>query len=143
MSDDVPMAVRFSLDEEEREQFATLRSMGCVINPCGSRWTNNPFRADSDQEYLVEWCSPRRGDVWGYLASHWWVCSSDSYDLEVKRGFTSWRRGNLNIILTQDGEFARRHRAGTGVLKHLNLPSKEDRIMVFQAVLYGNIHGAE
>lgn len=52
--------------------------------------------------------------------------------------FNSWRRGDVNLIVTTDPQFARKHRAANKVCKALNLMAKADRVLVFQAVLYGN-----
>jgi len=54
--------------------------------------------------------------------------------------FTSFRRksDDLNLIVTDSPEFAKKFLAATSVAKKLNLLAKADRIALFQAVLYGN-----
>jgi hypothetical protein len=47
-------------------------------------------------------------------------------------------RDDVNLIATSDGDFFRRFLAATQVCIRLNLMNKEDRIALFQAVLYGN-----
>lgn len=51
--------------------------------------------------------------------------------------FASWRRDNLNLIVTRDADFSKKHIIATALCKRLNLLHKPDRIAVFQAVLYG------
>lgn len=76
----------------------------------GSRITCDPAPIDTDQDYLAQ----------------------------VPMSFQSFTLGKLNLIITFDPEFYRRFLAATGMAKHLNLLSKDDRVMLFQAVLYGN-----
>ena len=52
-------------------------------------------------------------------------------------GFRSWRKGELNVITTPDNEFFQRFITATALAKRFNLLNKQDRIALFQAVLYG------
>lgn len=111
----------------------------------GSRITCDPAPIDTDQDVLVladldQWDAHLApllvtegfdkggsdcGDVMGYLA-------------QTPLSFQSFTLGDLNLIITFDPEFYRRFLAATGIAKHLNLLDKDDRVMLFQAVLYGN-----
>lgn len=111
----------------------------------GSRVTCNPAPTDTDQDVLVLtdvglWATHLApllltegfekggsdcGDVTGYMA-------------QTPLSFQSFTLGELNLIVTFDPEFYRRFMAATGVAKVLNLLDKHDRVMLFQAVLYGN-----
>ena len=51
--------------------------------------------------------------------------------------FTSWRRGNINIILTRDTDHFNKHKIAGYVCKRLNLMKKEDRIMIYDAIMAG------
>ncbi len=53
--------------------------------------------------------------------------------------FESYTKGSINLIVTWDKKFHHRFLAATTVCKRLNLLDKADRIVLFQAVLYGNI----
>lgn len=66
-----------------------------------------------------------------------WQCGTE-YNNEYPPQFRSYRRGNVNLIVTGDEEFYNRFIAATHVAKRLNLLKKVDRIALFQAVLYGN-----
>lgn len=52
----------------------------------------------------------------------------------------SWRKGKLNFIVTKNEDFIRKHKLATYVCKSLNLLNKKHRILVFQAILYGNYY---
>ena len=52
--------------------------------------------------------------------------------------FVSMTLGKTNLISTQNEDFYKRFCAATHVAKKLNLLKKEDRVSLFQAVLYGN-----
>ncbi|MNF99067.1 hypothetical protein D3C84_819530 [compost metagenome] len=60
------------------------------------------------------------------------------YMANTPMSFQSFTLDDLNLIVTFDPEFYRRFMAATGVAKHLNLLDKQDRVTLFQAVLYGN-----
>lgn len=111
---------------------------GCVIDPCGSRVTCDPPKLDTDRDFLV--VIPDVPSTISEIiraledAGFYWEGSIHYQD--AASNFMSWRRDDLNLIVTSNAEFATRHRAATFVCKRLNLPSKQDRITVFQAVLY-------
>jgi hypothetical protein len=109
------------------------------IEPCGSRVTCDPAPLDTDEDFLVE-ISPKETDVGevvnclGGLHFHWE--GGEHYQMAADT-FMSWRRGNVNLIVTANKRFADRHRTATWLCKRLNLLNKQDRIALFQAVLYG------
>lgn len=117
-----------------------LRLEGCTVDPCGSRVTCSAPPESSDFDFLVE--APGV-DVSGVLTAAEFSREGGELYAGQANVFTSWRRGDVNFIVTSDPEFARRHRAAGHVCKSLNLMVKADRVLVFQAVLYGNKFGAE
>jgi len=50
--------------------------------------------------------------------------------------FSSWRRGDINIITTPSYEFYDKFLTATYLAKRFNLMRKEDRIAMFQVILY-------
>ena len=52
--------------------------------------------------------------------------------------FSAFRFGDLNIIATDSQEFYDKFMLATRVATKLNLMKKDDRIALFQAILYGN-----
>ena len=57
--------------------------------------------------------------------------------------FRSFRKGQFNLIVTEDDEFYHKFVLATRVAKKINLLSKEHRIDVFRAILYGEIQDRE
>nr|AYD75896.1 conserved hypothetical protein [Pseudo-nitzschia multiseries DNA virus] len=57
--------------------------------------------------------------------------------------FNSWRRGDLNLIVTDDLGFFNAFALATEVAKTLNLLRKEDRVTLFQAILYRRHHAPQ
>jgi hypothetical protein len=127
----------------DADMVKALRGFGAVVEPCGSRVTCEPAPLDTDEDWLV--VAPDAGAISNIVAAlgyeqFVWE-GSEHYQNAAASDFMSWRRDQTNFIVTANEHFATRHRAATHVCKTLNLLRKEDRIMVFQAVLYGNVHG--
>lgn len=123
--------------------FDDLTTRGCTVEPCGSRVTCNPAPTDTDEDHLVEMPDAREDTVSSVVsllssAGFRWEGDTEHYQTAASE-FMSWRRGDINLIVTASAEFARRHRAATHVCTRLNLMVKDDRIALFQAVLYGDI----
>lgn len=118
-----------------------LRAMALRFERVGSRVTCNPPPTDTDADYivLVENHSDFRPHVLGAGFS---IGGSRALDVDVPLDhddrFSSYVRGEINLIVTSDASFFRRFMAATSVAKRLNLMHKPDRIALFQAVLYGN-----
>lgn len=108
------------------------------IEPVGSRVTVQPAPRHTDADYLVltGWLTPVRGAMIrdGF--------ASETRDYGSLAGFTSWRKGEVNIIVTRSPTFFKAFMAATHVAKRLNLREKADRIALFQAVLYRNKWGS-
>lgn len=108
----------------------------------GSRVTCNPAPVDTDQDILVLADQARRDDLLQHLADceydHAGSDVSDSINFDPNSPFRSYSLGEINVIVTWSDEFHGRFLAATSVAKKLNLLRKEDRIDLFQAVLYGN-----
>lgn len=124
--------------ERISEQLAT---QGCKVEPCGSRVTCSPAPTDTDRDYLVEIvsnASENVGSIVNHLSGYGFEWEGGEHYQDAASTFMSWRRGDTNLIVTADPTFADRHRAATAVCKRLNLLNKQDRIALFQAVLYGN-----
>lgn len=58
-----------------------------------------------------------------------------------QNSFFSMRRKKINVIITNDREFAERHRLATHVVVKLQLRLREERLVVFKAILYGETYG--
>lgn len=122
--------------------FAELEMFGCRVEPCGSRVTCTPAPLDTDADFLVEMTATGEVDiarVVNILSRNGFQWEGNAhYQDAASNDFMSWRQDDINLIVTANDDFARRHRAATQVCKRLNLLNKHDRIALFQAVLYGN-----
>jgi hypothetical protein len=112
------------------------------ITAVGSRVTCNPAPTGTDQDWLV-WIDDKDYDQFAQhlLSSDWEVGGSlipnDANYLPQSQRFNSFTKGEDNVIATASEEFHRRFLAASATAKRLNLLEKEDRIALFQAVLYG------
>lgn len=126
--------------EPIEEVIGALEFYLCKVEPCGSRVTCDPAPTDTDQDYLVEVKDDEKtiAQVVNRLDSflfHWE--GGEHYQQAMTGDFMSWRRGDVNLIVTANAAFAERHRTATALCKRLNLLNKDDRVALFQAVLYG------
>ena len=127
--------------EPINEVLSVLEFYGCKVEPCGSRVTCNPAPTDTDQDYLVEVKDDINtiSEVVNRLQSFGFRWEGGEHYQQAMTGdFMSWRREDQNLIVTANAAFAERHRTATMVCTRLNLLKKDDRIALFQAVLYGN-----
>lgn len=129
------------------------RKWGATCEPCGSRVTQcAAVSEDSDYDFLVHLPSGIDPDTKQYEpvddrlpkfmdelgeAGFEWEGSNEHYQNVAASSFMSWRQGKVNLIVTTNGAFAMRHRAATHVCMMLGDLEKPDRVMVFQACLYG------
>jgi hypothetical protein len=107
--------------------------------PVGSRVTCSPPPDGSDEDYLVLFSpSVRIHEV--MVTRGWDVDGSripdDTNYTRPEDRFLSYRRGDVNVILTCSATFFNRFMAASSVAKRLNLLDKADRIALFRAVLY-------
>ena len=117
-------------------------NLASEITQVGSRVTCNPAPTDTDDDYLA------------YVHSSNWIAFDASMNDNgfsvggsrpehadadyLDNGFCSYTKGEINVIATANHEFVKKFMAATSVAKRLNLLNKEDRIALFQAVLYAN-----
>lgn len=119
-----------------------LEALGATFERCGSRVTCEPAPENTDEDWLV--ILPASQEVVACAVNELsgdgfsWE-GSEHYQDAAANDFMSWRKDRVNLIVTASEEFARRHRAATAMCKRLNLLDKQDRIALFQAVLYANV----
>jgi len=106
----------------------------------GSRVTCSPEPVGTDQDWLVlsEDITSFTNDM---LSNGWNVDGSfippESDTSPPDERFYSFKLGEDNVIATQSPVFFQRFLAATSVCRRLNVMQKSDRIVLFQAVLYG------
>ena len=105
------------------------------IKRVGSKITCDPAPTDTDEDWLVytENLSTLVGDCIEQGLTH-----EGSY---AGSAFVSLRQGPTNLIITDRKEFFDKFMLATHVCKTLNLLNKQNRIVVFQAILYGKEYG--
>lgn len=108
--------------------------------PTGSFYICQPQVLDTDKDYVVLVKdlnkSQSKLQELGYKAS---ISDSDEYDLEAEGGFMCYRKGDINLIVTEDEKFFLKFWEATVLAKQLNLKEKNDRIYLFKYVLYGTL----
>ena len=124
--------------ENPTDILALLHNAGCVIERCGSRVTCDPAPTDTDQDWLVV-VPNNSADISSAvenLSMSGFQWEGGEHYQSAAGNFMSWRKADVNLIVTANTDFAEKHRAATHICKRLNLLNKPDRIAVFQAVLY-------
>jgi hypothetical protein len=124
--------------------FKKIEALGFTVEACGSRVTCNPPPTDTDQDYLVaipKWKPFDRpiSAIVDLLNSEnfVWEGSPEHYQQVAGHGFMSWRKGDVNLIVTGNAAWAEKHRLATALCKYVNTMDKKHRIAIFKAILYG------
>lgn len=133
------MSTHITLDE--------IKALCLDLRPVGSRVTCDPPPTDTDADYLVLVDCLEYKAFEATLFTNGFVldgsmilatgCETGDPDT-----FQSFSRDKDNLIVTSNADFWEAFLAATSVAKRLNLLNKEDRIALFQAVLYSTIDGA-
>lgn len=126
----------------KQEIFDHLVNLHCMVTPCGSRVTCDPAPTDTDEDYLLSVHGIKKqnlSNVVVFLESNGFINESDSehYQDQAESTFVSMRRDEVNLIISTCPDFVKSHKLATAVCKELNLMDKHDRIVLFQAFLYG------
>lgn len=104
--------------------------------PTGSRVICNPPPTDTDEDWVVLVLDLEAFRVMAE-ADGWELTTDLDYQGDQPGHFNTYRKGHYNLVVTESAEEYRRWRLATAVAQRLNLMAKEDRIMLFQAILYG------
>ena len=106
------------------------------MEPVGSRVSCNPPPMDTDEDLLiltdkmyklVEDCKAQ-----GFAGGEVYFKEDGS----AASDFISIRKGNINLIVTEDKQWYDKFLLATHICKTLNVMDKKNRVMVFQAILY-------
>lgn len=112
----------------------------------GSRYICDPPVMDTDEDWILD-CSgegqmkkaERALKSYGFFVK---AMADDNYD-DISENFTSYNLGHINFILCNNRPFFQKFVLATELAKDLNLVKKDDRIKLFQGVLYGKVYGEE
>ena len=114
-------------------------------HPTGSNYICNPPVIDTDMDFIVLIKDEDYFDTIGRLSlCEWELGGSDPTPVSeagyenADYGFASWKKGNVNLIITTSQDFYNKFVYATEVAKRQNLLKKEDRVALFQKILYGN-----
>jgi len=101
--------------------------------PTGSRYICTPAVLNTDDDYVV---LAKQG--WSKeLEDKGFTYTPTDVEYDSMGEFTSVRKGDINYIVTENPVFFERFRAATELAKTLNLQNKNERVRLFQLVLYG------
>lgn len=103
------------------------------IVPVGSRVTCDPPPTDTDRDWLV--MVTDINDFAELVDDAGWEYGGSG---EGDPDFMSFRKGIDNLIVTDDLFFYDKFMLASTLAKRFNLMKKEDRVALFQAVLYNN-----
>ncbi len=120
-----------------------VRNTMSEIQPVGSRITCDPPPQNTDEDFLVSIAPWKiRETIAGLYDDNWRLDGSEANDdtRRIKDKFLSFKKDDINLILTPDKTFFDRFMAATSIAKKFNLMDKADRVALFQAVLYGNAY---
>lgn len=120
----------------QQDTIDQIKKRGKVL-ATGSRVICNPPPLDTDEDWLLLLDGPAF-DESVVLLLEMDFSTSELYLGQEDNRFRAFKKGSLNILLTKDSKFFAAFSAATFVAKKLNLLKKNDRIMLFQAVLYHN-----
>lgn len=105
----------------------------------GSRVTCDPPVMDTDRDVLCLVKDRKEFLVTATREGFVMAGSVPANQLELHQSpFTSMKRGEDNLIVTDAPWFASRFMVATRLAKRFNLQAKAERVALFQAVLYGN-----
>ena len=106
----------------------------------GSAVTCDPPVLDTDEDWLVLVEHHDRETIASMLRTGWAPCclpGADEYNAEAGHWtFTAWRKGRINLIVTDDQAIYLRSCGATLLAKHLNLLDKQDRVALFRAIKF-------
>ena len=124
------------------KEVVSFREYVLDLRPVGSRVTCNPTPENTDADYLIL-LSPKSSFFFQKLEEEGYIQDGSVIQDVVNKippedRFYSFSKKPINIIATKSPKFFFRFMAATHVATQLNLLDKEQRIMLFQAVLYGN-----
>ena len=109
---------------------AWVEGVAIAVEPYGSRVTCDPPPTDTDEDWII--CIDKH-DAFGmgsFLIEQGFKRTDKDYGVPIK----TYRKDELNVLVTRDREFFRRTMEATRLAKQFNLLNKADRIALFEVV---------
>ena len=101
----------------------------------GSSIICNPPVLDTDFDYVI--LAPLNSyELDQFLEDQGFKTNFEDYDIE---DFRSWKQGQINYIITDSIKWFENMKVATKLAKKLNLLDKQQRIDLFDYVMYGDI----
>lgn len=123
----------------DRTILEELRQTPYVMDVCptGSRVICEPPPTDenTDHDFLVY--SPKRDQLLDVLKGRGYTVTLETPYQDLCQ-FVALRRGQINLIVTDNADYYADFLCATETARRLNLRDKTARIILFQAIVYGN-----
>jgi hypothetical protein len=115
-----------------------VKKLGCIsLYQCGSTVTCDPPPENTDEDWLVLVHTDQVTNIDSFLNGDGFLLEGgEHYQWSADNDFSSYRKDNLNILVTSSKQFYARHVRATALCKRLNLMDKEERIALFRTILY-------
>ena len=128
--------------------FTGIKALTSKYHKTGSSYICNPPVLNTDIDFIVLTTQENYWDLVNTLSMAEWeeggsrpkpTPAEYQSTLEIEYyGFASWKKGNVNLIITTSEDFYNKFVKATELAKKQNLLKKEDRVALFQKILYGN-----
>jgi len=122
------------------ELVVLVESLGMRAHPTGSAYIIGSKYKDID---VVALCSCDGFQCPSMIYSKGYRLDNEVYDEPTPNGFDSWRQQNQNLIVVHEEAFFDRWITASNVARRLKLASRDDRVMLFAAILYATNPGRE
>ena len=106
------------------------KSIAKTFVPVGSRVTCNPPPYDTDEDWLVLDLDRSVADL---LSENGWEYGGS---MQSEDTFGSYKLDDVNVICAFTKDEYDHFKLATDVCQHLNLLNKDDRIVLFEAIMY-------
>jgi len=110
------------------------------VFPTGSFLICKPQVVDTDKDYVLRVDDLADADVkliaLGYSSS---IHDNLEYDIQEDGLFACYRKGDINLIVTDSADFYKKWVDASLLAQKLVLNNKNDRITLFKYVLYGDL----
>lgn len=108
--------------------------------PTGSYYICSPQVVDTDKDFVVLIDVPMLDFSKALAVAGYKFSGDESYQLGADGDFEfeCYRKGDVNLIVTADAVFYNKWIEATELAKNMKLNNKDQRIRLFQYVLYGN-----
>lgn len=107
------------------------------VHKTGSSYTCNPPVENTDVDFIIYTKHPK--ELLHWLDQQKFCPHNSDYPLEITGLFTSLKKENINLIITDQEKFYELFLTATQLAKKLNLLDKQQRITLFQYILYNKL----